>query len=124
LQDSRLYRVINHVCRVCGGRLLKSDPNSTGGVRVRCADCGCREDGNKTNKRLHEKVCACGARLTSFGNVGLKCGVNARMSIEMPEEIVANVTAWSSAPRREPQNRPNRDTASLSLFDDAPDEES
>ena len=88
MQDKRLYRVINHVCRLCGGRLLKSDPDREGSLRVRCADCGCFADGKVVNHHIHEQLCMCGAKFPAGAKYALKCGINQLKSIEMPEECV------------------------------------
>jgi len=111
LADERLYHLIDHVCRVCGGRLLKSKPyrDDNDGrliVRVRCADCGCHAQGEVGHTRTHELICVCGAKLPSGMKRGLKCWRNVRKSIEMPDEVVA--ITCDPVPRKPPASPEHR----------------
>ena len=71
------WKIVDHVCRVCFGRLLVSE------TQTRCADCGAVGD-----KILD--VCACGAMLMTKVNAGLRCVTNPSVSIECPSEIVVS----------------------------------
>lgn len=87
--DNRLYRVINHACRACGGRILKSDPDAGGNVGYRCADCGIGASGHLSNKHGQAALCFCGARMPGSSGFILRCGVNQTQGLDMPEEVVA-----------------------------------
>jgi len=87
-QDTRLYRFIPHVCRLCGGRLAKTRPNSQGVVCIRCAICGSSILGPNSNKRLHEELCACGAKLANGKSDGLRCVRVRSPSPAMQGEVV------------------------------------
>jgi hypothetical protein len=70
------WTLIDHVCRTCFGRLLKR------GEEVRCADCETTVHGS------HTALCACGARLKSGRNAGLRCRRNAQPTAEQPAAVV------------------------------------
>lgn len=54
------WRLIDHACRLCGGRILTSEDGAT----HRCADCGAAGD-------TLEAVCCCG--LPGVGPARLRC---------------------------------------------------
>lgn len=69
------WTITDHVCRVCFGRVLHSEK------QARCADCG-------VSGAQVKDVCACGAKLNSGGNAGLRCTKNLDVRPECPAEIV------------------------------------
>lgn len=74
------WRILDHVCRVCLGRLLE---RSEDGKRiVRCAECGLEAEG------VHRDLCACGVRQRGGKDAGMRCGRNPGISPERPQEIV------------------------------------
>ena len=81
------YKIVDHVCRVCFGRILVSDS------QARCADCGA------SGKTVHE-VCTCGTLLRTKTNAGLRCVKNPEVSIECPAEIVVSYVGVEKAPKK------------------------
>jgi len=75
-----LFRVTDHVCKACFGRILERElPDGT--VVSRCADCEARADGPAS------AICACGALPKGF-RTRLVCIKNPRPREEAPSEIV------------------------------------
>lgn len=89
-----MWNLTDHVCRVCLGRILVGRGASGGWVH-RCADCGLELAGRV------EALCACGARLKTGKNAGLRCTKNPDgPSPENPAEIVVLFVGFGAAPRR------------------------
>lgn len=81
------YKIVDHVCRVCFGRILVLDS------QARCADCG-------ASGKSVKDVCACGALLRTGTNAGLRCVKNPEVSIECPAEIVVSYVGVEKAPEK------------------------
>ena len=75
-----MWTLTEHVCRVCLGRVLERRDSERGKV-FRCADCGEEVEGRVEN------LCACGARLRTGRNAGLRC-VSHPPTPDAPSEIV------------------------------------
>jgi len=65
--DKRLWRITNHVCRICKGRILKSSDD----VYVKCSDCAVELKSAKT-----VALCSCGQKLKNGRKAGFKCVIN------------------------------------------------
>lgn len=77
MSDPDGWRILDHACRHCFGRLLQS------GSRIRCADCGAEVHGPV------QDLCVCGATLRQSGrSAGLQCRVNPAPSPRQPSQIV------------------------------------
>lgn len=89
------WRLTDHVCRACMGRILARD--GIGDRRIyRCSNCGLeREGGNES------VLCCCGIR---FGkgqrDAGIRCVPNTNRSPECMSEVVAQEVVVSAADRR------------------------
>jgi hypothetical protein len=76
-----LWRVVDHVCKKCFGRILERDLHD-GSVAARCADCAAESDGGGA-----ASLCACSALPKGF-RTRLQCVKNDRPCEEVPSEIV------------------------------------
>lgn len=89
--DRQLWALTAHVCRVCYGRVLEAaagDNWERGAHLYRCSNCGQEAIG-----RGAPTLCACGQRLKTGKDAGLRCEVNTDQSPEFPSEIVAGQVA-------------------------------
>lgn len=75
------WKLTDHVCRVCLGRVLTRTTRH--GTESRCAECGIRAPGD------HRQICACGTQLKNGHDALLRCQRNPNRSPELPAEIVA-----------------------------------
>lgn len=82
-----MWRITDHVCRVCFGRVLVWPQ----GTEARCADCGATAQSVRA-------LCACGATLRTGGNAGLRCERNPDQRPECPAEIVIRFVGIEQAP--------------------------
>lgn len=84
------WELTDHVCRVCFGRILGTDATSDGVLlsgghrRYRCSNCGLEGAARKS-----DCICACGMRLKSGHDAGIRCERNPEPTPEFPSEIVA-----------------------------------
>lgn len=78
-----VWRIEDHVCRICFSRVL-SRPDSDGGRVYRCSGCGSRAVGHSPSL-----VCACGLKTRNGHNLGIRCIVNDAPSPEAPVQVVA-----------------------------------
>lgn len=76
-----VYRLINHCCSICMGRLLELVVTSESEYEVRCAECGATGHGN------HESLCWCGLVIGQFGNAFV-CIRNYKKSPSLLNEIM------------------------------------
>lgn len=87
------WDLTGHVCRACLGRVLRRD--EAGVAQFRCADCGAVGYGSV------ERLCACGAKLRTGHNAGLRCRPNPDAgSAEAPPEIVVAFVGFEGVARR------------------------
>lgn len=78
-----LWSITNHVCRCCFGRVLVRETFDRRRV-YRCSNCGLEAEG-----RSEAAICACGIKLRTGVDAGIRCQVNAEKSPEWPSEITA-----------------------------------
>jgi len=78
-----LWRIEDHVCSRCFGRVL-SRPAGTGVNVYRCADCGLSATG-----RSARVICSCGIKLRGTTDMGIRCIRNERPTPEFMVEICA-----------------------------------
>lgn len=103
-----MWDLTDHVCRVCLGRVLRRKGPAGGWVH-RCADCGLEVTGRV------EALCACGARLKTGKNAGLRCRKNPDgPTPESPSEVVVLFVGFEPAPERPATLR----DGGFGLFDD------
>lgn len=77
------WQLTDHCCRVCFSRVLMR--KQAGGKNVyRCAGCGAEKEGDSA-----ATICACGMKLKTRVDAGVRCMVNMDRSPEFPAEIVA-----------------------------------
>jgi hypothetical protein len=74
------WRLTDHVCRYCLGRML-TGVQPDGVVVSRCADCGVTREGDVVN------VCCCGAALPTGRHAGLRCAPNPNQKASSPFEF-------------------------------------
>lgn len=86
-KNAPVWRLEDHLCRVCFGRLV-SRPLLGGGRNYRCTCCGESADGQS-----HDVLCACGMKSERGADLGVRCMVNDQRSPEIPHEIVARPIA-------------------------------
>ncbi|MDD2934723.1 MAG: hypothetical protein PHO76_12640 [Methylotenera sp.] len=77
---ARLWEIVDHACRHCLGRLVRS-VKCEGSVVHRCCECGASEDGG------NENLCWCGAEVLGHGKV-FECFANPNKSMSTPQEIL------------------------------------
>ncbi|MBN3839234.1 hypothetical protein [Burkholderia sp. Ac-20349] len=82
------WRLVDHACRHCFGRLLTSGSGKT--ASVHCAQCGRHEDGPV------ESLCACGVH-TAGGRQVLECYRNPERTLEVPHEVLVRVRELEEA---------------------------
>lgn len=76
------YFFTDHACRICGGRVMcyvHFDRRRT----YRCACCEVEREGKEETV-----ICACGTKLKTGKDAGLRCVRNAERSPEFPDAIV------------------------------------
>lgn len=78
------WELTPHVCRSCFGRVLRREESEDVGYVHLCANCGAT--GLDSSPRV---ICACGIRLKTGGNAGIRCQANANPSPEFPSLFVA-----------------------------------
>jgi hypothetical protein len=80
------WRLTEHVCRHCLGRLLERRAGRM--VIVRCAKCGAEAKG------CHEALCCCGIVVNGQGRM-FECIRNPGPTPEFPAEIVMRERPWA-----------------------------
>lgn len=84
------WRIENHICRSCFGRLLTRIAPKEPRL-ARCADCG-RED------QTVRALCVCGSTLADGRSAGLRCTRNQAPAPGAEQEIVGQLVG--AAPRK------------------------
>lgn len=103
--DPDLFGLLDHACRICGGRLLQRRLAS-GGREVRCAECGTVAELAPAAAHPYKALCFCGARLPTGVDAGLRCIRNPQRTHEQPQEVVVRyVPEEEAATRRAPTRR-------------------
>lgn len=84
-----LFEVLDHCCRVCGGRLLAAETD-LGSTLVRCSECTAQAETQAKAERLRAylPLCFCGVRLASGADAQLRCRRVASPTPERPQEVV------------------------------------
>lgn len=93
------YGLLNHACRICGGRLLQSS------TEVRCAECGVTAP-HSEGKKTYRSLCFCGEK------IGLRCKNNPNQTPESPQEVIVEYVE-PAAPKK-PRSKPTRNLPSSS----------
>lgn len=101
-----LFQLLDHCCRICGGRLLQGEAAGREAL-IRCAECGTSETTGKP--RPYEVLCCCGVKLASGADAGLRCRRAVKPTPEKPHEVVVKrEEPDSAAPRSSGSRRPVR----------------
>ena len=83
-----VWAITDHACRCCFSRVLVRETFDHKRV-YRCSGCGIEAEG-----RSEAAICACGIKLKTGVDAGLRCSVSAIKSPEWPAEITCTqVTA-------------------------------
>jgi hypothetical protein len=91
------WAIVNHVCRVCSGRILQRI-DANGQKYVRCSECGTNAIGD------HRVICCCGAKLKDGRNAGLRCVENNNKTPEIPVDMVVEFVGEEKRSRIAPSN--------------------
>jgi hypothetical protein len=78
--DTLLWEIVDHACKHCLGRLVRSEKLKGSAVH-RCCECGASEDGD------NENLCWCGAEVLGQGKI-FECFPNPNKSPSVPQEIL------------------------------------
>lgn len=99
-----LFELIDHCCRLCGGRLLQRSGEG-GPVQVRCAECAALAECAPHERLPYAALCFCGVRLASGADAGLRCRRAEKRSPERPQEVVVRHEPAPDGKRRRPVPR-------------------
>lgn len=90
-----LWNLTDHVCRACMGRVVRRRTADGGGLLryYRCTNCGA-----ETRARTVSSLCACGIKLNTGRDAGIRCVRNDNPRPECPSEIVAEVAEVPALP--------------------------
>ena len=80
MREDPPWKVTDHVCKLCLGRVLEGQ-RKDGTWATRCADCEARAEGR------YDEVCCCGAALPNGRHAGLACVRNEAITRENPSEV-------------------------------------
>lgn len=94
-----LFELVDHCCRVCGGRLLQRRLDS-GCVQVRCAECAALAEVAPTARSPYAALCFCGVTLASGADAGLRCQRSQARSPERPQEVVVRQEPLEAVKKR------------------------
>jgi hypothetical protein len=78
-----LWSIEDHVCRCCFGRVLMRETFDRKRV-YRCSNCGVEREGLQPSA-----ICACGIKLKTNVDAGVRCKTSTTRTPEFPSEIVA-----------------------------------
>lgn len=81
--DGHSWALTAHVCRVCFGRVLRRS-EERGERLYRCSNCGLQRAGADARA-----ICACGIKLRTGADAGIRCVENSQPTPECPALIVA-----------------------------------
>lgn len=79
------FRLTPHCCRVCFSRVLVRETFDHKRV-YRCAGCGVEKEAHAASA-----ICACGIKLKTGVDAGIRCQVSENRTPEFPAEITAAV---------------------------------
>ena len=77
------YRIEEHVCRVCLGRVLCRETFDHKRI-YRCSNCGVEREGHDARV-----ICCCGMKLRTSVDLGVRCIPNTDRRPELPNEVIA-----------------------------------
>ena len=77
------WAITDHVCRVCFSRVLVRETFDRRRI-YRCSGCGIEKEG-----RSEAAICACGIKLKTGVDAGIRCELNTNRSPEWPAEVTA-----------------------------------
>lgn len=100
-----LFDLLDHCCRVCGGRLLAAPDPATGGHLVRCAECSQRGTIDVKGPRFYEFMCWCGIKLANGKDAGLRCRRVEAPTPERPQEVVVHQSSEQPSKPSPPSGR-------------------
>lgn len=81
--DDHHWKLTPHCCRVCFSRVLMRETFDRRRV-YRCAGCGVEAEG-----KSEAAICACGIRLKTGVDAGIRCQVQTEPTPEFPAQVVA-----------------------------------
>jgi len=82
--DGPMWALTDHCCRVCFSRVLVRETFDRRRI-YRCAGCGVEKEG-----RSEAAICACGIKLKTGVDAGIRCEVSKNKTPEWPAEITAS----------------------------------
>ena len=82
-EQAQLWAITDHVCRVCLARVLARETFDRRRI-YRCSGCGIEKEG-----RSEAAICACGIKLKTGVDAGIRCELNPDRSPEWPAEVTA-----------------------------------
>jgi len=77
------WEIVDHVCRVCLGRVLRR-VDDEGGIHVVCSNCGLEGTGS------HRAICACGIDGRASKEGKLQCAANPNPNPVFPAQIIVS----------------------------------
>ena len=80
MTDEYHWKLTDHICQHCLGRILERQ--TPGGVVARCSDCGIEAEGG------YRAICTCGMVLKTGKPAGFYCARNANHEPGKGQEIV------------------------------------
>lgn len=81
------WSLTDHCCRICWGRVLVRTTFESKKI-FKCSNC----DHEVISEHVHD-LCACGAKMRTNKDLGLRCVVNTERSPELPNAIIATQIA-------------------------------
>lgn len=78
------WMLVNHICRICFGRVLQLSTFDRRRKVYRCSNCETEEAGEGP-----QVLCCCGIKLRGGRDAGIRCIKNPRRTPENPAHVVA-----------------------------------
>lgn len=82
--EGYVWKLTDHCCRACFGRVLVRETFDRRRI-YRCSNCGVEAEG-----RTEAAICACGLKLKTGVDAGIRCGVNENRTPEWPSEVTCS----------------------------------
>ena len=86
--------LVDHVCRVCFGRVLQLSTFDRRHKVYRCSSCETELQGDGV-----QVLCACGIKVRGNRDAGIRCIKNPRRTPENPAQVVAEQISPQTVPR-------------------------
>lgn len=99
------FRLLDHACRICGGRLLSREKED-GRTSLRCSECGASADALAGADSPHRLVCYCGAKLMTGVDARLRCRRNDAISPELSQEVLVMHLPDEAKPKKPAKSTP------------------